>query len=680
MSPVPVETAATVLPPSRPPIWLLVVLLLVASGHAWLAQRAMRHKSSTSDELGHITGGYTFDVFNDYRMHPENGLLPQRWQALPAAITGQRYPSMDDPHWRHADVWIFGHKFFYEIGNDAAGLLSTARAMNTVFGAAVILLVGWWAWRLWGDVGGVIAALFAASSPTMLAHSGLATSDMCMALFFLASVTAFWIHLHDGRWRWWGLSIAAFGLACVAKFTVVLLLPMFGLLVLIRGWNIAPAGLAGRVFISPSARVRALLISLAAHGAGAFLAIWTFSGFRYAACNPALPAGALSFPWDFILSFGGFPAWVIARFRDWHLLPEGWLYGLAFVLKHAEARGAFLDGQYSIFGWIDFFPRTFLYKTPPSLLVALLAAVALLGLRIRRRGWPDLIGKIQLVAPLLVLFGVYWAFSLASKLNIGHRHILPTYPVLFILTGLLGWATAQAWHRSRAGGVMLATLIAGLLGWQAVIARGIYPHYLAYFSPLVGGPENGYRHLVDSSLDWGQDLPGLADWLQANRRPGERVHLAYFGTGEPLAEGIDAIQLPTLPIIFSSPWYEPAPGLYCVSATMLQQVYSPVRGVWTPALEQEYRTLRSLVPSLRAFLTEPAARPTLLETANAAQWEAAWKRYDLLRFARLCHYLRSRRPDAMVGYSILIYRLDVADIDAALAGSFRQLVAAANRE
>ena len=33
----------------------------------------------------------------------------------------------------------------------------------------------------------------------------------------------------------------------------------------------------------------------------------------------------------------------------------------------------------------------------------------------------------------------------------------------------------------------------------------IYPHYLAHFNEAVGGPRNGYRYLVDSNLDWGQD-------------------------------------------------------------------------------------------------------------------------------------------------------------------------------
>ena len=85
--------------------------------------------------------------------------------------------------------------------------------------------------------------------------------------------------------------------------------------------------------------------------------------------------------------------------------------------------------------------------------------------------------------------------------------------------------------------------MSALVGWHAAIAARIHPHYLAYFSPVVGGPEQGYRHLVDSSLDWGQDLPGLQKWLIAHRQPGEPVYLSYFGTADPARYGINAIAL-----------------------------------------------------------------------------------------------------------------------------------------
>ena len=203
--------------------FLIALLLLISLGHGLLAVIAMREKSTTSDELGHVTGGYTFNHWNDYRMHPENGLLPQRWQTLPTTIAGVHHPDLSGEDWRQANVWMLGYRFFHQSGNNHEWMLFTARAMNAAFGVATILLVGLWARYFFGWAGTFTAAFFGALCPTMLAHSALATSDMAIAFFLLASVSTFWWHLHDARRRIFALSLATFALACVAKFTAVLL-------------------------------------------------------------------------------------------------------------------------------------------------------------------------------------------------------------------------------------------------------------------------------------------------------------------------------------------------------------------------------------------------------------------------------------------------------------------------
>lgn len=659
------------------PSGLTCLALLLALGHAALATLAMREKSTTADELAHVTGGYTFNRWHDYRLHPENGNLPQRWQTLPAAWSGAHYPPFNSLAWRKSEVWLAGYDFFYRSGNDPARLLFTARAMNSLFGAATVLLVFFWSRRLWGETGALVAAAFCALCPTMLAHSGLATSDMCMAFFLLAASGAYWRHLHDGRWRIWLLSAALLGLAAVAKFTAVLLLPLALVMAAARVFHPQPLSLGGRTFRTPLGRLGAIAASTAAQGLVAMAMIWAFFGFRYSVFNPALPAGEFNLPWDFILSFGGWKAQLIEFCRAGHLLPEGWLYGLAFVLRHAEARGAFLDGDYSIFGWVEFFPKAFLYKTPLSLLAGLTASLVLLTLRLRKDSGAQVVRHLYRVTPLLALFSLYWLFSLTSHLNIGHRHILPTYPVLYILCGALGWAVARAWRHSRTGGLAGAVIVAGLLGWHALVAAKIHPHYLAYFSPVVGGPAEGYRHLVDSSLDWGQDLPALQKWLAAHRHPGEPVYLSYFGTDEPARYVPDAVLMSRIPSFDRPrPWYWCEPGLYAISATMLQQVYMQQRGSWTLENEHRYQQLRLNEANFRALKANPRDRPELLLGFTPEEWAIAWSHYEILRFARLCHYLRARRPDAQPGYSIIVYRLDQAEIDAALNGDLRQLAAA----
>lgn len=648
-------------------------VVVAACAHALLALAASREKSFTADELGHLTGGYTFTTRHDYRLHPENGLLPQRWQALPAAWATMNYPSLDHRDWRESDVWSFGRRFFYQTGNAHEWIVFTGRAMNTCFAIGTLLLVAGWTWHLFGRAGLLVAMPFAALCPTMLAHSALATSDMAMAFFFLASASAYAWHLRSGRTWVYVLSAVTFSLACVAKYTAVLLLPMLAALILLRwllpgGGNPTWAGC--REATSAGRQLRALGLSVGVHATAAWIGIWAFCGFRFTAFNPRLPTGEFPVSWDYLYAGSGLIGRLVQFCHDWHVLPEAFLYGFMFVVKHAEARAAFLDGDYSIHGWLEFFPQALVYKTTPALLAAVLLALVVIGLGRSRLGRSAFRRPLIQASPLVVVFVIYWAFSLSSNLNIGHRHILPTYPMLYIATGALGWAAMQLVTRK-----MMRPLLAGalMLLWPALHARETWrthPHYLAYFSPVIGGSAQGYRHLVDSSLDWGQDLPGLAEWLAVHRRPTDKVFFSYFGTADPTYYGITGIALPSiLDFRQSHPWYELDEGIYAISATMLQQVYQPMRGPWTAEQENEYQALHRLAALFDGIQSE----------GTSEQWaevQARWQRYENLRFARLCHYLRAREPDTMIGYSILIYRLDATEVQNAIHGPASALGAA----
>src|ERR1019366_3226255 len=92
-------------------------------------------------------------------------------------------------------------------------------ALIALFSVATGLLVFCWSRRLFGNAGALVSLVFFVFEPTFLAHGALATSDVCSAFFLLASVGAWWRQLQDGRARWWWLSAATFGLACVAKYS-----------------------------------------------------------------------------------------------------------------------------------------------------------------------------------------------------------------------------------------------------------------------------------------------------------------------------------------------------------------------------------------------------------------------------------------------------------------------------
>lgn len=647
-------------PPAFSQGFILALALLLAALHAVLAVTATTGESLTSDEIAHLTAGRAYNTLNDYRLQPENGNLPQRWAALPMALIKPHFPPLDDSG-RHGEVWIFGHRFFYLSGNPADLMTFAGRAMISLFSAGTGLLIFFWSRRLFGLPGAFLSLGLFVFCPNFLAHGALATSDVTMVFFLLASVTAWWRALeNDLPWPRTLLSALVFALACVAKFSAPLLVPMLLLLAALR-LAVPPVGatrgrLAGRI-----------ALATLAHIAVAWVVIWAFYGFRYSAFNPALPAGDFNRPWVWMLANIGGYGDVIGWMRSLHLLPEAFLYGFTFVLEFAGQRGAFLSGEYSIHGWTWFFPFAFLVKTPLPLLLLLASGLFAWGRHMVRAGrdrWSQMRTLGWDTAPLLVLFFICWAVFLRSHLNIGHRHILPTYPVLFILLGAFG-----AWLDLRRPFALALVALLGL--WHVGESWWIRPHYLAYFNQIVGGPANGYRHLVDSSLDWGQDLPGLATWLREhNRAPAVPVYLAYFGTGDPQYEGIVATRLPTLPLIPPPrPWYWLEPGVYCVSATMLQHVYSSIRGPWTMELETEYQRLRRLDGMFRDYANDPVKRAEYQRDVSAEKWRVAWERYDQLRFARLCHYLRARQPDAMVGYSILIYRLSEAELKAATEDS-----------
>ena len=638
----------------RAKVWTAAAVALLLALHFAMAVGSKLHESTTSDEIVHLTSGFAYWRFDDYRLQPENGNLPQRWVALPTWIAGAKFPDLNQVYWRGSEAWVMGHEFFYETGQDHFPRLMAARAMTALFSVATGLLVFLWSRRLFGLAGGLVSLLFFAFSPTFLAHGGLATSDACIALFMLASVGAWWRHLESPGWGSFLLSALLFGLACVAKFSAVFLLPMLAVCALV-------ALAAGRGRPGP------VLLSALGHGAAAVLIIWAFYGFRYSAFNPALPA-ADNFiePWPLMYAQTGRAGQMIHVLANLHALPEGFLYGAAYVVQTTQIRAAFLNGAYSVTGWRTFFLWAFALKTTiPFMAAAAWSLWMVLRRGVGEAGTAPLARRLLPLTPLLTLIAVYGAFSLASHLNIGHRHLLPLYPPLYILAGALG-----RWFRRPVH--WAAAVVVALVGWHAGESIAVAPHYLAYFNELAGGPENGYLHLVDSSLDWGQDLPGLADWLAKNQRPGEKAYLSYFGTGEPHYYHLRVERLAYLNDFHEDEPYIPlGPGLYCIGATMLQQVYSSQRGPWTREVESEYQLLRAFEPKFLAYATDPAARARLDTELPPDKWKQMRDRFLHLRFARLCSCLRARRPDAEIGYSILIYRLSAEDVRAATAGSLR---------
>jgi hypothetical protein len=441
--------------------------------------------------------------------------------------------------------------------NDAESLFRRARVAAALFGLLLGAVVFAWAYELFEWRGGVFALVLFAFEPNFIAHSGLVTTDVAVSAFFLATIYFLW---RASRELTIGNAVGfalAFALAMTSKFSAMLLLPIAGVLLLRQ--------------IVMTRKVKEAAILIAAAGAMTFAAIWALYGFRYDTVpDPAreaigestslsqstrvdvvMRANALPIDGhpplaDRVLQTAAFKA-LRDQYRELpplgalraaektaqvdfigksilfaarhHLLPEAYLYGFAYLRTSSFYRSAYLNGEYSSQGFPDYFLWTTLFKTPIPTLIAI--AIALFAV-LRRRG-----DRAFLLVPPLIYVGV----AVGSAIDIGHRHLLPALAFLIVACGAIAPTRRLL---ATCALVAVAALFVFAPPWHPA---PLFGHHLAYFNELAGGPRNGYEHLVDSNLDWGQDLPALERWLDANHVT-QPITLVYFGDADPRFRGI----------------------------------------------------------------------------------------------------------------------------------------------
>jgi hypothetical protein len=662
-----------------PPRLTLLIAACALTVFALLATNAARRNGITFDEPAHVAAGRAYWDAADYRLQPENGLLPQRLEGLPAHLAGVPFPSPTGRAWDEADVWGVARAYLFGENADAMHVILPARLVSVALGVLLLVVLWRWSVSLWGERGGLVSLTFAALCPHLLAHGSLATSDVAAALGFTATLLAWWRLLHRVTLARLAIAALATAFLALAKYSAVLLAPIVVALAALRlarradlpvqlgprTWRMR--GLARGAILGGTALVVALLT---------WAGIWAGYGFRYSAA-PNGGGARFAMPWaevlieqprrsgsvmadgvtasDTVELRPGIVQHVVRSLRDHRLLPEAYLYGLAFVDRFSRHRLAYFAGEFRERGWVEFFPAAFLLKTTlPTLLAVVVAWLA--WARHRRRG-----RLAYRLAPLALLTVVYWVAAIFSHLNIGHRHLLPLYPALYIFCGAVA---TLAGPRGRSSSLVFLLLLGT---WQLADTLAVRPHYLTFFNALAGGPTGGHRFLVDSSLDWGQGLPELQRWLDRHAS-NDRVYLSYFGSDEPERLGIRATRIGDAYFDHSRarivlPALEA--GVYCISATMLHRVYTEVRGPWSDGYEAEYLRLSGWA---LAQQSKPPDRWTGPDerTIDSAGRLRELARLEQLRFGRLCRYLERRAPDEVVANSVFIYRLSAAEIIAAL--------------
>jgi hypothetical protein len=472
--------------------WLLTIALLLAMGVAMVL--SVRDDSQTYDEGFHITAGYSYWKTGDYRLNVEHPPLAKMLAALPLLFTAAEFPQREEA-WRNADqVEYFGY-FVYRNRIDADRLLFLGRLpiilLTLMFGLGVTLFVC----RRYSAVAAVATLFWFATDANVLAHGRYITTDVAAACFIFAAAMTWMKALDTGRWRDYGWATVALGLALGAKFSALFLLPVH---VVVALWQ--------RKF-----RFERYLATCA----GALLLVallYLPETLRIGKLGPLAPRIDTESP-------SGQALRQIAE--DFALPAHPFLMGLADVVVHSQTgHRTYLNGEVSDKGSWKYFPTAFAVKTPLALLLLIPAALVATGL------------PVWLLYPL-----AYFAISLTSSLNIGLRHLLPVYPFLFVLVGVL---TARLLRKRL--GLVVVGLAAVVQLWEVA---HIHPHYLSFFNVAAGGPARGHEYLVDSNLDWGQDAKRLARYM---REAGlKEVCMSYFGTASLDYYGIGQIPLLTLP-------------------------------------------------------------------------------------------------------------------------------------
>jgi len=545
-----------------------------------LATASYTGKSATWDEPQHLTAGYLALRFRDFRADPEHPPLARAWAALP--LLGMRQiridrggiESSDPAAWVGRGQFDFAHRFLYVL-NDADALLYRARFMIVVLGLVLGGLLFAWVREWFGLVPAAIALGAYCVEPNLLAHASLVTTDLAVTCAFFAGSFA----LSRVTRRITVGNLAGLGATCAVgvgtKFSALILLPIVVSLLLARAlrdkpWPCAVVrsrdldSRAGRVAMAGAIGAAVLVLAVAG--------VWAMYGFRF------LPSDSAA--WRF--RFHDEPqvverAPVAARIVGWidghRMLPNAYAEGFLLGQAKSRVRNAFLAGEISDRGWWYYFPVAFGVKTPLALLILLVAGVIILG-----RAPPSGRTRWDVVAGLVPV-AAYLAAALTATLNIGLRHALPAYPFVLLVA-----AAAVPAARRPVAKVVLAVLATV---WLAEFVR-VYPHNLAFFNQFVGGPANGYRYLVDSNLDWGQDLKPLKRWMTETRVP--HVNLAYFGTADPDYYGISCTYLPAPPSFAEDRVGFPRlPGYVAVSPTILNGVYlnEAGRSFYRPLLDRE---------------------------------------------------------------------------------------------
>ncbi len=509
------EPCALLQKPAFIPAFAIIVLLLHCGLLAWSASR----HSPVADEVGHLPAGlshWRLNRFDLYNVNPPLvrtvATLPLHIMEVPIDFSGYQTQSLNRSEFGIGVRWISAQPETFL--RDFA-IARFACIPFSLLGAVVCFL---WARELYGSVGGLVALCLWCFSPAILAHGSLITPDTGAAAIGVSGCYVFRKWLQHRTIGWAFVSGVFLGLTLLTKFTWLFLVGLWPAFWLVRRFVPAAVGQTcddaadARRVICPTSRWRQdvgqlILMNL--------VALWVLNN-GYLMEDTCQPLGEYKFFSETLT--GREPGGVVGgdganRFHGTWLenirvpVPRNFLQGIDHI-KFEYERGylSYLRGVTQHGGWWYYYLYAMLIKMPVGTM-ALIALAAIIFVCARPFSISrDCFDTVYLLAPAVC---VLWLVSSQTGFNHHLRYVLPAFPFLFIFAGRTAWLLCSA---SR----LLRMIPVGCVCWVIVSSLSVYPHSLSYFNELVGGPVNGWKHLDQSNLDWGQDMILVKEWVQRN--------------------------------------------------------------------------------------------------------------------------------------------------------------------
>lgn len=485
-----------------------------------LAIHTCHSTSVTFDEIWHLPVGVRNLVDGDFAEDRLNPPLSRMWAAIPLAVRGV-HVTPRAPDREIGEIFVAEH-------DDYLKWYIAGRYFNLFWPLATAGLLYVLTYRSFG-LGVARLGLFSLlCCPDLIAHGSIVTPDTSAAFSFFATSVAMSCWFSAPSWRRTITLGVMLGLMQAVKYTGVVFFPTLAVLVLWQVWR-------GRSITWQSMTWKSLIGRLAVIVACCLFSLGAC--YRFQVMFQSLESVPLqSVDFRTIREVAGSLAKLPMP------LPLDFVAGIDFQRSIMETpHPTFLDGQWSLTGFRTYFLRAVAYKYPLALLgLAVIGAVVLM--RHWRRENSVLIGCYLI--PVAILIGI----ASFSSMQLGVRYVMPILPLIAFCAGSSLLIVPEGHKSART--ILLVMGVAGMLSvWRN------HPHHLSYFNELAGGPLGGRHHLVDSNLDWGQDLIRAQMTYQAHQS--EQPKIAYFGTVDPRRLGMATIPPPSR---------TPQPGLYLVSA------------------------------------------------------------------------------------------------------------------